>query len=165
MSLAAGEFIRAADIRDAAGLFVRKAASESVTSSAVLQNDDQLFLAVEANTVYFVEGLILYDGATAGDMKVAWTLPAGATFRYRHTGPATGMAGTSGDIDYREINEGDTLGLGAAGAGTTLVLVVQGVLSIGATAGTFRLQWAQFASSGTATRVFAGSLLHAKKLA
>lgn len=154
--VAAGDKLRASMIDRPQA---RKTATESVTSSATLQDDDELFVSVEANTVYTVVGVLFYDGATAGDMKISWTGPSGYSFDYQHTGPATGLAGTSGDIDYRQITEADTLGVGCNGAGTTLAIHITGILIVSSTAGTFQLQWAQFASSATATRVFAPSFL------
>lgn len=160
----AGNLVRASDVRTASGIYVRKTAAESVTSSATLQNDDELFLAVEASRFYDFVAFLKYDGATAGDIKFAWTGPSGFTIRYRHTGAATGLAGTSGDIDYREITEADTLGVGANGAATTLICRMEGIVTTSATAGTLQLQWAQFASSATATRVFAGSFLYLRDM-
>lgn len=162
---AAGDKVRASDIATAAGVFVRKSLAETVTSSTTLQNDDHLKLDVLVNSFYIVRGLILYDGATTGDIKFAWTGPAGFTFRYGHNAPATSIAGATGNtVDNREIKETDTLGAGCAGAGTTIAMQLLGILTTIGTAGTFQLQWAQFASDATATRVFAGSFLHAQKI-
>jgi hypothetical protein len=158
----AGDFIRASDTTD---LFVRKTATESVTSSTTLQDDDDLVLAVEADSVYLLDALLFYDGGTAGDFKLAFTYPTGATIDYVHTGPPTTASGGTGNtVDNRLIVETDTLGLGAAGAGTTLGVHITGVLVVDSTAGSLQLQWAQFASSGTATRVFAPSYLYLRKV-
>lgn len=157
----AGDIIRASDTTD---LFKRKTATESVTSSTTLQNDDDLVLAVEANSTYLLDMMLFYDGATAGDFKMSFTGPTGYSVDYHHTGAATALAGTSGDIDYRLIVETDTLGVGANGAGTTLVIHVMGIVVIDATAGSLQLQWAQFASSATATRLFANSYMYLRKV-
>jgi hypothetical protein len=159
---AAGDFVRASDATE---LFEYKTATESVISSTAFQNDDDLVLAVEANAVYIVEGLLFYDGATAGDLKITWAVPSGASFDYGHMGAATGItAGTANTVDMRQIVETDSLGVGCAGAGTTLAFPFYGILIVDATAGSLQLQWAQFASSGTATRLFAGSFLRARKM-
>lgn len=159
----AGEKVRASDVTDP---FARKTATETVTSSTTLQDDDELFVSVEANSVYMVEALLCYDGATAGDFKFAFTLPSGATLNYGHMGTATTIAAATGNtVDNRQIIETDTLAAGAAGAGTILALPIWGILIISSTAGTMRLQWAQFASSATPTRMFAPSFLHLRKVA
>lgn len=158
----AGELIRASDVTR---LEAVKTATESVTSSTTLQNDDELLLSVLANTTYFVFGLLFYDGATAGDFKFSWTGPSGYAFDF--SAPILGTGTTSAVVDGGATNtlnmtaftEADTVGAGAAGAGTTIAITITGVLIVGGTAGTFQLQWAQFGSSATATRVFAPSCL------
>src|SRR6266540_2063498 len=134
----AGEFVRASDVTD---LFVRKTATESVTSSATLQDDDQLTLAVVANTVYTVGGLLLYDGATAGDLKYMFVVPAGATFKWSNMIPATSITGSGGNTtNFAGFDDTQTLSVGAAGAGITLAIAIHGLLVIAGTAGTFKLQ-------------------------
>ena len=159
---AAGEFIRASDVTR---LDAVKTATESVTSSTTLQNDDELLLAVLANTTYFVFGLLFYDGATAGDFKFAWTGPSGYSFDYSAPVLATGTTsaivdgGATNTLNMSAFQETDIFSVGAAGAGNTIAITITGVLIIGGTAGTLQLQWAQVASSATATRVFAPSCL------
>jgi hypothetical protein len=161
----AGGKVRAQDILDLAGRFVRKTATESIVSSTTLQDDDELLFSVEADTTYRIELMLFYDGATGGDLKVKFTLPAGASFDFGHMGPELGIAGGDGNtVDNRRITDSDTLGVGCAGAGTLLVLPIYGVLTVGATAGIFRLQWAQFTSNAGATKVFPGSYLLVRKM-
>lgn len=72
------------------GLHVFKAADETVTNSATVQNDDHLVLAVAANTDYWMECQVVYNAPTANDMKLGWTVPAGATFEWSNNGLALG---------------------------------------------------------------------------
>ena len=163
---AAGELNRASDIRDAAGLFVRKLGHESVISSTTLQDDDDLFLAVEANTAYFLQGALAVDGASAADIKIGWSFPTGATLEYGHMGPATTITSDVGNtVDNRRIIQTDVLAIGCNGAGNAIYVPLWGQLIIAGTAGTLRLRWAQFVSSATASRMLAGSFLHAQKMA
>src|SRR4249920_844934 len=77
-------------------LFAEKTVNESVTSSTAFQNDDDLFLAVAANSVYEMTAMLRYDGATAGDIKWQWTAPASATFSaitHRLSGTAVDIFG------------------------------------------------------------------------
>ena len=137
--------------------FARKTATESVTSSATLQNDDALSVSVAASTTYEVELVVLYDGATAGDLKVGFTAPAAASFEGIAVGLAV-AATTSGDDTTAYVALGTSNAFGALGTGTTTAGRISGVLTTSG-AGTFQMQWAQQASSGTATRVFANSYL------
>jgi hypothetical protein len=154
---AAGALVRASDVDRPQA---RKTATESVTSSATLQNDDELFVSVEANAIYTVVACLFYDGATAGDFKFSFTGPSGYSFDYAATiAPTAATTAAGNTVNNSAFAETDTLGVGAVGAGTTLVVPIQGILVISSTAGTFQLQWAQNASSATATRVFAPSFL------
>lgn len=138
---------------------VIKAADESISSSTTLQNDDHLFLNVAANTDYWVEAMIRYDGSTGGDLKIGWSVPTGASFEWTSNGLATAATGTADDLWRRRRSAAQDEIVGAVGAGTDLLALPEGMLRVGATAGTLRLRWAQGASSATATRVFLRSLL------
>jgi hypothetical protein len=158
----AGDVIRASDVTD---LFARKTATESVTSSTTLQDDDDLTVSVLANTVYTVQAMLRYDGATTGDMKYKFVVPSGASFLYANMIPATSITGSAGNTtNFAGFDDTQTLSVGAAGAGTTLAIAISGLLVVGGTAGTFKLQWAQQTSDATATRMFAGSFLRATKV-
>lgn len=149
---------------DAIGTTVLKTSTESVTSSTTLQNDDQLFLAVVANAKYAIEGLLLYDGAGAGDFKVAFTTPSGATINWGGTAPQSGVGVNSLNANVATAS-GAALAFACNGAGNTMLAQPKGYLAIGATAGNLQLQWAQQASSATATRVFLGSQLKLTRIA
>ncbi|MFI9558881.1 hypothetical protein [Nonomuraea endophytica] len=138
---------------------VIKAADESITSSTTLQNDDHLFLTVSANTDYWVEAMIRYDGPTGGDLKIGWSVPTGATLEWTSNGLATAATSTADDLWRRRRTATTDEIVGAVGAGTDLLAMPEGLLRVGANAGTLRLRWAQGTSSATATRVFLRSLL------
>src|SRR6266545_451259 len=57
-------------------LIARKTTDESVTSSGVLQNDDQLLWSVAANEIWIARMYLLFTAATAGDINVSWGFPA-----------------------------------------------------------------------------------------
>lgn len=146
-------------------LYVRKTANESVTSSTTLQDDDHLLLSVAANATYLVELMLIYDGATTGDIKIVFTMPSGATFDGLPGGVTTGAATQSASVKLAHIQSTEE-GLGAVGtgAGNRVVAHAIGVLQVGSTAGTFRLQWAQLASDVTATTVLANSWMALRRV-
>ena len=151
-------------------LYARKTADESVTSSTTYQNDDELSLSVIANAVYEFRAMIIYEGATAGDIKTQWTMPTGATQYWvanDHPANAT-LATDSTDKGYiistGASPVGSTSGAIGTGAANALVAVHTGLLVMGSTAGTFRLQWAQDTSSGTATKVKVGSFVTLQRI-
>lgn len=141
-----------------------KSATESVTSSTSLQNDDHLSFTVNANTNYWVEGILFMDGATGGDIKIAIVIPSG-TLRWCADGLSAGAAASQDIVDRRSKNGGGSgTAHGTLGAGTTNTFLFRGIARIGSTGGTLQLQWAQNTSSGTSTRLFANSLLRAQRV-
>lgn len=141
-----------------------KTSTESVTSSVTVQNDDQLVVALAANSSYHVQASILYDGATAGDIRIAWTGPSGATINGQLTGNPFNNTGFTDCriLPYTAFAAEEQFG--ALGTGTTSVVFFNGLVAIGSTAGNLQLQWAQGTSSGTATRVFGASFVTARRI-
>lgn len=155
--LRAGHHATVADF-DALGIWALKTSTESVTSSTTLQNDDQLVLPMSANSKYLIEGFWLYDGATAGDMKVAFTVPSGASLNWAAFGPTSGVSVSSYNA-FASTTSGGTLAIACNGTGSVMCMQPKGYVATSSTSGNLQLQWAQVASSGTATRIFLGSWL------
>lgn len=153
---AANDLVRKADIE----AYVRKTATESVTSSTTLQNDDHLLLALLANTKYAFEGFFIYDGTIASDIQIAFTVPASSTVNYSAFAPATGVSPTSYSA-YGISTSGGALGLACNGASNLMGMQPKGYVATSGTAGNLQLQWAQFSSGATASRIFANSWLKA----
>jgi hypothetical protein len=151
---------------DHPALYVRKTANESVTSSAVLQNDDHLLLQVAANATYLLELFLIYDGDAAGDIQIGFTFPAGATIDWTPGGLTTGATQQSGSVKLAHVSTGAGEGVGAVGtgAGNRVVARATGILQVAGTAGTLQLQWAQLASSATATTVLANSWMALRRI-
>jgi hypothetical protein len=151
--------------------FKRKTSTDSVASSTVLTNDAHLFFTTVINTDYFVTAHIYYDGATqasaAGDLKMGWTAPAGATFDWVSDSLGSGTLDASAGIDTVSRTHQTLAGNpspGTNGTGNNHVALVKGILRIGGTSGTFQFQWAQLTATATATRVFVNSSLIARRL-
>lgn len=143
-----------------------KTANETVTSSTVLQNDDALTLTLDANSVYRVYMVLLIAGVTAGEIKTSWTVPASATGFKNCMGPgsdSTARDGVAATMRYGVHAFTATVNYGVNDAANFVHAVEQGVVTT-TTGGTFVLQWAQQASSGTASTIAAGSFLIAEKI-
>lgn len=144
-----------------------KTANETVTSSTTLQNDDQLTVTLDASSVYRIYMLLLMAGATAGEVKTSWTVPASATGFKSCMGPGSDStsrdAGTTTTMRYGVHTFTTTVNYGMADAVNFVHAVEQGVVTT-TTGGTFVLQWAQQASSATASTIAAGSYLIAEKI-
>lgn len=138
-------------------LFAYKTGDEPLASNTTLQDDDQLAIAVDANASYWVTSFISYEAATAGDLKIGWSGPSGATFVWNVAGMAS-TAATAADPFYSGVNTiGGTDTVGGIGAGSAVACRPSGVLVTASTAGTFTFRWAQGTSSVTSTIVKTGS--------
>lgn len=143
--------------------FVRKGTTESVTSSAVLQDDNELFLAMEVNSRYDLELFLRYEAVAAGDLKFKFTGPAGFTFQsilHRLSSAATSI--TDDSVSYTD--ESNTPIPGGLGAGSEQAVMLKGTVLCSGTAGNLQLQWAQNTADATATKVILGSYLKFKQL-
>lgn len=154
----AGQRITAGLLNSMLPLTVVKAADESVTSSTALQDDNELVLPLAtAGATYDFSCYLDYEGAAigTGDLKITWTLPAGATLRYQM--PSLGAGGATNE--QNTYVAGSVPALGTKGAGNLCGATLTGTLVVAATTGNLRLQWAQNTSSVTATIVHAQSSL------
>lgn len=165
----AGQRLTAGILNGAFPIEKRKTAPQSVTSSTALVDDTELFFAVEANTVYEMEGYLLYAGALdggtgAGGLKLQFTGPSLATLKWTNFG-ANVAGGVSAYNVVTELLTAVSPRSVPTNAGTQMSCQPRGRLSIGSTAGTFRLRWAQNTSNATPTTVDEGSILKLKKIA
>lgn len=151
--------------RNTLGFFsVVKAADETVSASTTLQNDDELLIPVEASTTYIFEAVLFYDGATTGDIKVAFSVPAGATIEWTTIRAASSLAANNYAAQIDVVTGGSSVTSGANGAGNHIAYRCRGTVVVGGTAGNLQLQWAQAVSDPTASTVFAKSFLTAQKV-
>lgn len=141
--------------------FVRKTADESVTSSAVLQNDDHLLWTIPQAGTYMFDAYLIADSAAnaAGDLSVDFTAPAG-TLQFAGHGLDTTLA--SGNTGTVNAASSGTLNYGLS---TTATLVwLHGTL-VATASGTLQLRWAQQASNASASTVRSGSHLTVRQVA
>lgn len=137
--------------------FVRKANDESVTSNATVQDDDELFLSVVANASYFVDAWLRHTAASnTPDIRLNYSYPAGASFARSDWGaPDTTTASADSINNTVSTTTDNTRGSGAV----ERAIYMRGELIVGATAGTFRVRFAQVTSDAGAVTMKAGSRL------
>lgn len=141
-------------------LFKRKVGTVSRFNNTYA-DDDELFVTVEANMIYFVNLVVRYDGASGtsvGELKMRFTLPTGAGFTGLLNGYAFAATDNTGDLIQSVLDNAD-MNTGTRGASTFLGAHVVGMLNVGTEPGTFMLQWAQSVTNATATRLIVGSHL------
>ena len=144
---------------------VRKTADETVNNSATLQNDDHLLLTVGASDVWLVDmRLMLSATSTTPDWKFAFTVPAGATFRWGAEDLTTigGWVPVAVGTSAPALSTTGTVTAGSSGSvhGSHLTGIYVG----GGTAGTLQFQWAQNTATVADSKVLTNSCLIATKL-
>ena len=138
-----------------------------VNNSTTAVNVSGMSLPVEANRVYRLTGLILYEegGSSSGsDIKISWTFPAGAFLSWAWTGPnitATDMAASlSGYNAYSASTSGSGFFISRGYEGSSRVgAPLLGLLRMGSTSGTLQLQAAQNAAVAVNLIVGEGSFI------
>jgi hypothetical protein len=159
---AVGQRLTAALLESMLPIMVRKTTGETApTSSAAVQDDDELFVSVEANSIYFVDAWIRYNASSnVPDLRTNWTYPSGSTFTRTEWGAPTGSTTGADTIDTTVATSGDV----SRGADANpRSLYVKGELTTGSTAGTFRFQFGQVTSSAATVTVLASSRLVLQK--
>jgi hypothetical protein len=145
-------------------LIARKSSDQSVTSSTALVDCTSMVLAVAANEIWQARFCVLWVGDPAGDLKIAFTFPAGGEIIF-----STVAESGAGTLSSRRF-DGTTsdlpaLNFQAYGATTKEFIVIEGVFITAGTAGNVQMRFAQDVSNGTATKVLTNSTLWAVKLA
>jgi len=141
------------DNNTGSGLSVVKLVDQSVTSSIVLVDDDELFFAAEANKVYMIKLFIFVSGAAAADLRMSFSLPAGAV------GAQMDLAEsfiTAGQLS-RDITSDCLPGTNVA-TNPQIIATMARVIMAG-TAGTIQWRWAQRVSNATATIIQQGTMM------
>lgn len=150
----------AAISKEIGGLFVVKTVDETVTSSATLQDDNELFIAALANKTYVLGGLLIYASNATPLFKVGWTVPAGATLNWTIGGMDNSVtAANNGNIDRALYTQATAATIGVDGVANSIVATPSGLLTMGSTAGNLQCQWAQAVSNGVGSIMKAGSYL------
>jgi hypothetical protein len=157
--VAAGQEIEADHINQLITLFARKTADETVNNSAVLQNDDHLLLTLAANATYSHFLNLTYQSNSTPALQIDFTLPSGASMIGN-----TFACGGSGASFQHGVMPSTSL-IGAAGTGGNTGLRVWGLIVVGATSGTARLQWAQSVANASNTIVRNGSFWEVRRVA
>lgn len=169
MTLPAGSRLLAEDINRLLGRVEAVLGADETRTSNTTFSDSALLVALEANKTYDVDFYGAIKGSNAGDFKSQWTFPANASVYVWQIAAATNLTGAAdeGDTNYgarAEDTSSPTSPLFAGCLDTTNAVTVHQRLRVvmGNTAGNLRLQWAQNASSATATTLLKGAILKAR---
>lgn len=150
--------ITAAQARTILGIVgVHKPDDQDKTNDDTLADDDDLVVALNANTDYAVCLVSKVISHVTPDYKFAFALPSGATlllssmfFTDNTTNPACRQYEVAGAAQAESVS----------GTGANMLHQVVGMVHVGATAGNLAYQWAQNTSDPNITRVKADSSLY-----
>lgn len=138
----------------------------SVTSSTSFVDVTGLAVSVLANATYALDGFIAYNAGATGDIKFAFTAPAGADALWGLYGIGTGETTSTAEIQIARLDAlGDTAAMNGGGVDSGLLHCRPlGTIITGATPGTLQLRMAQVTSNATASVVQTGSWLRLTRL-
>ncbi|MFJ4624219.1 hypothetical protein [Streptomyces sp. NPDC088812] len=178
-ALAGGQRLTATLLRSMLPQTVRKTADTPRAATTSRTADPHLAFDAAASAVYIFDGWIKYDGDNAADISLQLTVPSGALGEVMPMGagnsvisstsaPAltTNTASAQGYMvrtESLDINAARTFG--AISTSNQNGIIFTGTVRMSTTAGTVSLDWAQAASSATATTVYTDSWLRFQRIA
>jgi hypothetical protein len=138
---------------------VRKLFDESLSSSILLQNDNDLSFSVGANEVWIFDmWLVVTSSSATPDIKLAFAIPPGASIKW------SGFGDGNVQNDHPVITaDGATDTFELTGGGNKDWIQIRGIVTVSASVGTVQLKWAQQDSSLKAITVEKNSYLQASK--
>lgn len=148
--------------------WVVKSADESVTSSATIQEDNDLYFTAEANATYLLH-FYLFPSSTGtypidgGGCKMAIQLPSikSGVDSYR-----TSINPYNATLITASVSPaGDGSSIDCSLPNTRTIVEGSIIVTTGASGGNVVIVWAQYNSHATATKMLAGSAIAYKKLA
>ena len=140
-----------------------KQTNETLVNSAVLQNDNELFYPVEANSYYTFDLTFQFQTNDVEDFKFSFAVPVGAIGNYTNVW-FNAVVGAAGDTT-RAVNIPNDINyvsqISSAGDQVGVWWTLKGTLKTGNTAGNLNFQWAQRVAGAPAvvTTVYAGSYM------
>ena len=164
MAFPPGQKLTSARLNDPLPIVRRKSADETVTNSAGLQDDDDLWFPIPApNTIWKVDCTLMYSGTTGGDFAVSFFFPTGCRADISKLGYSTSMALEY--VAFANYVSGSAITCGGNGAAASLGVTFNVGLSVGANIGNFRIRFSQAtAVASEVARMREGSTMSALRL-
>jgi hypothetical protein len=123
--------------------FATKASDQSVTNSTVLVNDNDLSFNTNPNETWEIHGELHADNtAAAANVKITFTVPAGATIKIYYNAIEDGVAAAV-SAGASIINASGVAKTVTIAAGVSTYIQLHGIVRNGATGGVVLLKWAQ----------------------
>lgn len=148
-------------------LYVNKAAEvQVVNNSTAFVSDSHLVLSLQANARYRLDGLLVWDSGTTGDIKFQWVFSAGAPTMpwWQVFSVDVGVTTGIGNLNALPSSASATpLARAGSGIGTFTSGLLSGIITT-TLATTITLQWAQNAAEAVNTRIKQNSWIGATRV-
>lgn len=148
---------------------VQKLTNTDRTATTTLADDPDLTTTLEANSRYYIEFEVWYASNTGpSGIKTGWTVPSGVTGNRSALGMTSAASSTTptGEGRWGVHSYTTAVFYGDRVSDTNLILFREtSLVTVGSTAGTCALQWAQDTSNASAVRVAAGSVMRIQRVA
>lgn len=164
----AGQKVRASQLNATQSTFGRATADTTVNNTTTYADVVGVSVAVEANAVYALTGFIEYASNTTPDIKFAFVGPTGAGGHWGINGLVQTATISTGDFEAFALDAlgiGNQLGLGGVGNTTNVHGQLSGIILMGVTAGTLKLQFTQVTANASNTIVRTGSWIRIERIA
>jgi hypothetical protein len=146
------------EVSEVLSLAARKSTNETVTSSTVLQNDNDLSLVLATSTDYIIDAFIVATSSSREPgLKIAFDIPSGSEMLLGYLGH-TGVALSGGGIIESDNTASSEITLSRD---SSTVVRITGTVSIGSTGGPVTLKWAQFEGDSAGVTLRKGSYIQA----
>ena len=125
---------------------VIKIATETVTNSSTMQNDDHLAIQISTSETWSFTGyMVAFTTSAVPNLKLDFTFPSGAT---ANIGYWANNGVSSNTVNGALYLSGQSSGLIRLGASVDNPILFKGVIANGANSGTLQLRWAQNTANG-----------------
>lgn len=165
MTAYAGGITEIEDLSEISGLVLTKFADTSRISTTVLADDPDLITpSLDANSTWVIDGWLWWTSTVdTPDIKFAFAGPAGGDVQWMLHALITTQTSNSGAQDIGiQTGFGNTHARASINGSTSGH--IRGYLTLGGTAGSVRLQWAQNTSIATAVVLKEGSYLRFRRV-
>ena len=163
--------VSVADLQAMIDDYVIKASATTRTSTTTVSDDPELVTpTLVANGIYLVEFVIRMAGLAAAGFKTQWSVPSGASGNKDCMGPGSANAteANGNTTELRWAVHGFTTAVAYTdprnSASLQVPVIERSIVTLGGTAGTITLQWAQNSSNATGTVVAAGSYVRTRRI-
>jgi hypothetical protein len=144
-------------------LYAIKSADESHASSTTLQDDDELAVTLGANQTWEITSMIMaMANSTVPNIKIAFSLPAGATMRMWVTGVQDNTTTAYDNFTLNASNTAKKMTIGVTNNAT--LISIHGWVTTSTTSGDLTFRWAQNTSNANNVIVKADSYITARQL-